>query len=366
MGDRSTTPAATLKAVLDRNVDSFKGLLIILVTFDHNDFFRELYPDLFGPLTFHVLGFLFLPFLLGQTKLSTQFVLDRIARYWVPFLFVLTLAACAHWWLYQPSFELGSAGVNYLLAGTIGSAPLVKRSAGLLALWFLPALLGTVIVLAIYRSASKSAQFMMIATLSTAHLFVTSKTVPWYGWLPLGLAVVANIFLLGLLVKRLFESASCYKFRLAFAAIWLVSYGLLVHGHFRLEIATLDLASVVEFRTFLLQDSAGIAGMITALLIADLMPRTRILDILGKHSLWIYLLHPFCYVALGQVAHYERLHSWSTFALLGAGMAANALALGSALLGSVIIHRSPSIALWISPRHWLEWRPVEILGRMAR
>ena len=65
-------------------IDNFKGLLIIIVVMDHNDLMRALAPDLFKPLTFHVLGILALSFILPLKAASLQFFRDRLIRYFSP------------------------------------------------------------------------------------------------------------------------------------------------------------------------------------------------------------------------------------------------------------------------------------------
>ena len=49
-----------------------RGVLILAVILDHNDIIRNVRPvqDAFLPMTFHVTGFLFLPFLLPHKRVS--------------------------------------------------------------------------------------------------------------------------------------------------------------------------------------------------------------------------------------------------------------------------------------------------------
>src|SRR6478672_8405589 len=91
----------TFREMLTRSVDPFKALLILVVVIDHNDVAHALFPATFRPLTFHVLGFLLLPFLVRQPRLSWMFVLDRFARYWVPYLSIMTVSSLLFWLLYH-------------------------------------------------------------------------------------------------------------------------------------------------------------------------------------------------------------------------------------------------------------------------
>ncbi len=54
--------------------------LILVVVMDHNDVAHAMFPATFRPLTFHVLGFLLLPFLIRQPPFSWAFVFEPWRR----------------------------------------------------------------------------------------------------------------------------------------------------------------------------------------------------------------------------------------------------------------------------------------------
>ena len=73
------------------NQNLIKGMLIILVMFDHNEFAHQLFPLFLDGFAFHVLGFLALPFLRPPEPASKAYFQKIIFRYYYPF-FLITCA----------------------------------------------------------------------------------------------------------------------------------------------------------------------------------------------------------------------------------------------------------------------------------
>lgn len=91
----TANPYDNIKAVLGRNSERIKGILIVVVAADHNDWFRQLAPNLFEPLTFHVLGFFLLAFTFGTKEWSLSYISNRIARYMIPYWWALSATTLA-------------------------------------------------------------------------------------------------------------------------------------------------------------------------------------------------------------------------------------------------------------------------------
>lgn len=350
----------TLEDVLRSSLGRYKALLIILVVLDHSDILRMAAPDLFGPLTFHVLGFFLLPLLIDRAYLSGAFIADRFVRYYVPFLAVLALSSALYWAFIRGQGNALQAASSLLLAAVLGSAPFVKSASGFLALWFLPALLGMAVVSAAFRMATPRSRLGLASFFLFTHLVMVAANAPWYRWIPLGLAIVANTFVLALFAWRVARSTWCYRFRWIFPLVFLVSYGLLVRGGTRLEIADLTLADVRSIRTLLLQDAVGVTGVVGVIIMAGLIRPWRWVEAIGEHSLWIYLIHPFLYIALARIGAFDGLGTLSRVELVAIGIFVAGAVISVAFVGSLSIQRSPALKSWISPRYWRDWAPVTL------
>ena len=357
MSDRSLT----LGSALTECVDAFKGLLILVVIMDHNNEAHALFPNTFRPLTFHVLGFLLLPFVIGRTRLTREFVLDRLARYWVPQFWILTIAASLLWLLQRRSEGPEEAIRDYVLGLVVGSGPLVKQSSGFLAYWFLPTILGLVIMLAFYRSVGTKWRNVMLVAFVGAHCTLVAIWFPGYYWVPFGMTIVANVFVLGLLFASFTRSRFVYTIRWVIPVAFVLSYGWLVYTAAWLEVAVLEMAPITNLATFIAQDVAGVSGVLVTLLLAHRLRTNSMLASIGRHSLLIYLLHPLVY-ALLEVA--RNLVAWRPASVVAAtafGASSYGIALSASWGIAVMIANSRRLSDWLTPRRFDGWPPIAAL-----
>lgn len=346
------------------NVDTFKGLLIILVVLDHNDFLKMVMPALFKPLTFHVLGFLALPFLLPMKPLSGSFLRDRFVRYLVPFWWVLTLATIVYWLMYKNQIDPWTHALDWFAAAAIGSAPLVKASAGFYYLWFLPCLAGLIAVLAIFQTLSRAWRWVMIVFALCCHAFITTFSGWALTYVPLGLVIVFWVFPLGLLTRWAVSAPLVYRLRFVVLITFLGSYGYLALSRESLEVMLVDLRAISDPWVFLMQDLSAVAGVLVTLWLASKLGKMRFIALCGKHSLMLYLLHPFIFLLGVRMSGIDGVNLGESGLLTAAGVSVLltvlvtlALALGLAQL--------PVARSWLTPKGWDDWGPVHLVTRLS-
>jgi hypothetical protein len=355
-GQESPNLAARLSQVSDR----VKGILIVLVAVDHNDWFRQLAPRMFDPLTFHVLGFFLLAFSFGTKPWCGRFVADRLVRYLVPFWWALAAASLAFGLFFRGGSSLVDGVIHFLLAALIGGADLVKASSGLLMLWFLPCLFGLTCLLAFYDSlVTRRARQVGLGLALGAHVLLPVLVQPWMQWLPFGLAVAADVFVLGLIWRQLLQRRlPGYVGPLALI-VCIACYGTLVLAKTHIEIGTLEIRAMTNPLILLLHDVTAISAMVTMIWVAENVAVTRWLDGIGKHSLLVYLMHPIFYVMLSMLWVSPAQADGSKLMLGLHACVTTAIAVSLAYGIARLVSGSPTLSTWIAPRSWRQW-PIVI------
>ncbi|MFT3960016.1 acyltransferase family protein [Propionivibrio sp.] len=356
-------PASTLKALIGSNVNCIKALLAFVVAADHNEFFWKLFPTLFEPITFPVFGYFLLIFTFGRKIWSKEFIADRCARYLVPYWWALTAASVAYYFMYQRHTNPAESVAAWALAAVIGNAPFVKPASGFLMLWFLPSLFGLTCLIALYNTIqTRWGQSLAVGLAVLAHLLLPLLPRLTMLWIPFGLAIMANVFILGLIWQRLLSVRLPRYWGLVVAAIFVASYGRLVSVPVHLEMATFELAGINAPGTMILQDLAGMSGVLTIVWLASLTPKFQWLEALGKNSIWIYLFHPVAYVVLGRVWIARPDDPMGPLGYWVHGCLTEFGAIGLAYLAAILMSRSTFISVWIIPRSWEQWPPSRLLA----
>lgn len=349
-----------LLTLLSRNADRVKAILIIVVVADHNDWLRSFFPSFFEPLTFHVLGFFLLSFSFSTKTWSSNFALDRIARYLIPFWWVLTASALA----FNLTYKFEDSFLKWVLAALIGNSPFVKSSSGLMMLWFLPCLFGLSCLLAIFDSIKLNrTRYIAISLAIVAHLAIPLISSSSMLRVPFGLAIAANIFILGLVWRKILKSQLFKYWGEINLVVFIATYTTLVWVPVHLEIATLSLAGISDPAILLLQDVAGISGVLTVVWLTSIPQKIQWLDNVGKNSLLVYLLHPFIYVLIGKLLVFIRITAATPFEQLLLGCITTFTVVGLAYSMASFVSHNHLLSGWFTPRSLRQWPPTRLLCR---
>lgn len=363
----SSLDQALLGGKLSRVANRLKGLLILVVVLDHNDWFRQLAPQVFGPLTFHVLGFFLLAFSFSEKSLTLDFIASRMARYLVPFWWALALTSMATSLILKSDISVLMAIENFLVAAVVGSASLTKTSAGLYMLWFLPCLFGLTCLLAGADSWTRQQGPTTVYSLAfAAHLALPYVKGVWMSWIPFGLLIAAYVFFLGLVWRQ------CLGFRwTAFVgplalACFMVGYGFLVVNKVHIELGTLELSALQNPGTWALHLLSVFSALLVLVWLADCFKPLGWIERIGEQSMLVYLIHPLSYLALTKLWVSPGQAESSSGMLLFHACATSALAVASAYGLSLILSRSEVFSSWVTPPTWRQWPPTGYLRQLGR
>lgn len=307
--DLGHLPKAGVRMHPDRNF--IKGILILFVIADHNDFIRALFPREFRPLTLHVLAFFFLAFPSYMERVPDRaFYADRVVRYGVPFLFfysgyaLLNLLLNARHGL--PVFQ--EAGLNLIAGALIGSFDLVKKGTGAGFLWFLPSFLGFVVLVSATSRLSGIHRTLAIGFAFLAHFFTGALPSSIKTYVPLGLPV--GLYILPLAYSCFWiEKSTTAKTLIAsrpagllLGTISLSAYAFLVSTGENIEIGTLEVPILhANWTLTAAQDLSVLTGFFFLLYIARYAGKFMgPVKAAGRYSLLIYLIHPAVFFLVRQ------------------------------------------------------------------
>lgn len=281
------------------NLNFLKGLLIILVIVDHNEFSRKLFPAFLLGMTFHVVGFMTIPFLKAPHRLfSVQFA-DYAFRLYFPFL----LVTCGMWLLVTvlgqaPFMErLGLLGI----ALYSGNADALKTATQMGLLWFLPSFISVVALRALIDNCAPLPRALALVVLLGLHFVVGTVAKPLQDYLPLGLLPAIYI------VPLAYLGAALHRYVFAPARVPLATAGAvllfaLVKGAqmaMGLE-NEVGFAAVADFHrplAVLVNDLEAVSGTLMLFQCAR-WDFKGLLDVCGRYSMQVYLFHAFIALAV--------------------------------------------------------------------
>ncbi|MGG7605432.1 acyltransferase family protein [Massilia sp. BKSP1R2A-1] len=279
------------------NQNVLKGILVLLVVVDHNEFSRNLFRGFLEGFSFHVVGFLMMPFLRPAAPWSRDY-LNYLFRLYFPYLLVVTAMAIVVAWV-EP-VTAGEQALRWLHVLYSGNSALLKQVTDMALLWFLPAFISLVTLRMAIENSGRTGKAIAIVLLCVAHLFVGTVSREFAPYLPLGLLpavyVVPLAYLGVLLQRRIFE-------RIAPLAALLVTgtiYVAVKHAQIRAGLYNeIGFGMVADYRApgaLLINDLEAVTGVLMLFQLARFRLE-GLLALAGKYSLQVYLFHAF--VALG-------------------------------------------------------------------
>jgi fucose 4-O-acetylase-like acetyltransferase len=337
------------------NVDlnALKGILILLVIIDHNDFSRSIFPGFLYGFGFHVVGFLTIPFLKPAPAWNRDMGPYLFRLYYPFFLIVTVLALVVGISRHVPASEQLQ---SWLLTLYSGNSALLKQTTGMALLWFIPSFMSLVMLRSVIEHTGVLRKRIAVALLCVAHVFVGSVAVLVRDYLPLGLLpaiYVIPLAYLGVWIhRRLFAGLSPALALLIATALFIPVKYLQMQGHLYYEVGFAEVADFKAPYALLLDDLESVLGVMMLFQLCR-FNLGGFLRECGRYSMQIYLFHAF--VALGVYKAVVKLMPGAGSILLFT-ISLTTTALLTLALARWLVRR-PLVARFVLPRN-----PQVLLG----
>lgn len=275
------------------NQNLLKGLLVLLVVVDHNDFVRDVFPDFLRGFSFHVVGFMAIPFFRPAPALDRHFS-RYIFRLYFPFFLIVTIMAfvIAKVDAIDPLRQLG-LWVHSLYSG---NSEVLKQTTHMAMLWYLPSFISLVIIRTVMERAGSVVKALMIAALWAIHPLIGPWAQSLQDYLPLGVMPALYVIPLAYLIifghRHLFGKLSPILGIFITVALYMLVKMLQIDANLYNEVGFAKVADYSKPFALLLNDLEAVTGVWMVLQFACL-PLSQAIESAGKYSLQVYLFHPF-------------------------------------------------------------------------
>lgn len=355
-------------------LDRAKGILIVLIVFAHNTLVTKAWPESRAFLyNWHVFAFLLLAMVMPFNSEKPGFLTTRFVRYYVPFVAFFTLTWFANIVLEGSFAAFGTHVAEWTLAIAIGSADLLDAASGARLFWFLPALMGLVIIRwAIARAPQAMQHWLLIGVAFGGFLAAGLIPAAIKPWLPFGLPIA--LYALGpglvfaaiihhLLLKDLSKSVLWLLTAAASVACALL-YAFTQQQGTALVLASFDFYDVRSPVALVSHALLAIIAAASVVLFSAAIGRSRPLEWLGQVSLLIYLVHQIVFVGLRAIAQRVR-PGMEPDDMAPAAIATFAGTMIISVAIAWVIQAVPVLKRLIAPRDWREWSGTlkGVLGR---
>ncbi len=203
-----------------RDSQWLKGLLTFLIILGHNMTFTisfERYGVMSYLYTFHVQCFFILPFLYGSSPLTISAVKKQLSRFYWPFFVISTVLMI----FYSGMLRFANfSGTGLLRMYLCCDAVSLKQMCGYKALWFLPAMMWTLLLKDFFYYTSKWVQaiIMLLSVLIELYAFATYiysfPPIPDYLFVPIN---SLHFLLLGVIIRWIFSRCRSWNPAIVFA-----------------------------------------------------------------------------------------------------------------------------------------------------
>ena len=283
------------------NANIAKGLLILLVIVDHNNFSRGVFPGFLEGFAFHVMGFMTLPFLRPALPLDRHFG-QYLFRLYHPFFVMVTgLALIVAVIDHVPALAQLRLWALSLYSG---NADVLKQTTHMYMLWYLPSFVALVALRTGIEHVGAVGKTLALVLLCALHPAIGPVADAIQDFLPLGLLpalyVVPLAYLAALvhgsLLMRLPRTAALA----ASAAVYVAIKTLQMRAGLHNEVGFAEVAGYDKPLALLLNDLEAVTGvwMVFQLARFDL---GRFVETAGKYSLQMYLFHAFVAAGVSKV-----------------------------------------------------------------
>lgn len=276
------------------NLNVLKGMLIILVIADHNDFTRQLFHGFFLGLTFHVVGFMTIPFLKPAEPIGTRRFANYAFRLYWPFL----LVTCGLWLIVTliGNVPLYDRSIQLVHALYSANANLLKQVTHMGLLWFLPSFIAIVALRNLIDTMGKTARRVALIALAVIHVVIGTVALAIENFLPLGLLpalyIVPLAFIAAGIHQRWLAPMRTWKALTLTVAAFVAVKAVQMHWSLANEVGFSAVADWRDPQALLVNDLEAITGTLMLFQLARLK-LGKLLDACGKYSMQMYLFHAF-------------------------------------------------------------------------
>lgn len=293
-------------------LDVLKGILIVLVIIDHNEFSRSIFPAFLAGLSFHVVGFMTIPFTRPAMPLQAPAFGEYLFRLYYPFALVTLATATVV--VATTEATAGQHLVDTLVALYSGNSTALKHATHMGLLWFLPSFIALLIMRSAFDWMSTSARWTALALIVAAHPFLGLVPERVWNYLPLGVLPALYIYPLAYsgawLHRRLFAQGRAVPM-LAFAGlVFAVVKAVQIKYGMRSEVGFMEVADYSTPFALIINDLEAVTGTILMFQIARVLS-SKILSQSGKYSMQLYLVHAFVALAVYRtVLHFSTVSGY--------------------------------------------------------
>lgn len=278
------------------NLNLLKGILIVFVIFDHNEYARSVVPAFLKGMSFHVIAFLTIPFLRKSMPLRSPDFAAYLFRLYYPF-FLLTLALGTFVAITsEKPFQEHAKVVLFALYN--GQAQTLDAATSMGLLWFLPSLISITVVRAVIEQGTLLFARSAIASLAVLHFYIGLIGLQYQHYFPMGLLpalYVLPLAYLGVtLQRRAFDQLKVGTALLATGICYAAAKAVQMHLNLSYEVGFMLIGDATKPLALIVNDAEGVFGTLFLFQVARTAQRWfALFESSGRYSMQVYLGHAF-------------------------------------------------------------------------